>query len=91
MSKIRHFKIKLQTINDVHDFSKLAVKYNIEADVHVENNLRHVVPADSFLGLLSLDLTQKLIVDIIGGSDEELDCFLMGIVDEDNPYKLTIE
>lgn len=71
-------KIKLDTVDDVNQFASLASRLGIEADVHTVNNGRHVVPADSLLGMMSLNLTQELLVLFISDDDEVLNRFIMG-------------
>lgn len=41
-------------------------------------NGRHVVPADSLLGMMSLDLTQELLVVFVSDNENSLDQFIMG-------------
>lgn len=76
--RIRNFKINLREVGDVNKFVQLVARCQIDADVHAENNSRHVVPADSLMGLFSLDLTKKLIVDIVSADEENIDQFVMG-------------
>lgn len=71
-------KLKLDTVDDVNQFASLASRLGIEADVHTVNNGRHVVPADSLLGMMSLNLTQELLVLFISDDDEVLNRFIMG-------------
>lgn len=76
--KIKDMKIRLRTVEDVNRFATLAGKLGIEADVHTVTNGRHVVPADSLLGMMSLDLTQELIVIFVSDDEKDLDQFVMG-------------
>lgn len=76
--KIKDMKIRLRTVEDVNRFATLAGKLGIEADVHTVTNGRHVVPADSLLGMMSLDLTQELLVVFVSDDSEVLDQFIMG-------------
>ena len=76
--KIKNIKVKLNTVNDVNEFVSYASKLEIEADVHTVTNGRHVVPADSLLGMMSLDLTQEVVVLFISDDDRKLDQFIMG-------------
>lgn len=71
-------RVKLNTVEDVNQFASLAGRLGIEADVHTMNNGRHVVPADSLLGMMSLDLTQELLVVFISDDARVLDQFVMG-------------
>lgn len=76
--KIKDMKIRLHTVEDVNRFATLAGKLGIEADVHTVTNGRHVVPADSLLGMMSLDLTRELIVIFVSNDEKALDQFIMG-------------
>lgn len=76
--RARDIKVRLKTVDDVNRFVSHASQMGIEADVHTVNNGRHVVPADSLLGMMSLDLTQELIVLFVCDDDEKLDQFVMG-------------
>lgn len=76
--KIKDIKVKLMTVEDVNQFASFAGKLGIEADVHTIHNGRHVVPADSLLGMMSLDLTQELLVVFVCDDDKALDQFIMG-------------
>lgn len=76
--KIKDMRIRLKTVEDVNRFASLAGKLGIEADVHTVTNGRHVVPADSLLGIMSLDLSRELIILFINNDDESLDRFTMG-------------
>lgn len=76
--KIKDMKIRLHTVEDVNTFATFAGKLKIEADVHTVTNGRHVVPADSLLGMMSLDLTQELLVIFVSDDENALDQFVMG-------------
>lgn len=76
--KIKDMRVRLNTVDDVNGFASLASRLCIEADVHTVTNGRHVVPADSLLGMMSLDLTQELLVIFVGDDDRALDQFIMG-------------
>lgn len=52
--------LKLKTVEDVKEFATLVSILNIKADVYSVSNSRHVVPADSVLGLFSLNLNDQL-------------------------------
>ena len=75
---MKHFKIKLRETIDVNRFVQLVARCQIDADVRAENNSRHVVPADSLMGIFSLDLTRKLNIDIVSADEENIDQFVMG-------------
>lgn len=74
--RIREIKIHVRTIQDVHKFVNLASKYDIDADVYAVNNGRHVVPANSILGIFSLDLTQDLKLVIVKGDENNIMLFV---------------
>ena len=57
------FKVKLVSVKDVQDFVNAAIL--VDGCVDVSHN-RYIVDGMSFLGLLSLDLSQPLNVKIIG-------------------------
>lgn len=63
--------MKLKTVEDVKEFATLVSALNIKADVHSITNSRHVVPADSVLGLFSLNLNDQLIVLFNKDDNEE--------------------
>lgn len=63
--------LKLKTVEDVKEFATLVSALNIKADVHSITNSRHVVPADSVLGLFSLNLNDQLIVLFNKDDNEE--------------------
>lgn len=64
MKEFISINIKLDTVDDVNEFVKLAER-NI-GDVDVRSD-RYVVDGKSILGILSLDLKNPLIIDIYGG------------------------
>lgn len=55
------FKIKLNTIEKVKEFSNICSQYDFNIDVF---SGRYIVDGKSTLGLFSLDLTKELIVKI---------------------------
>lgn len=61
----------MKTVEDVKDFATLVSALNIKADVHSITNSRHIVPADSVLGLFSLNLNDQLIVLFNKDDNEE--------------------
>lgn len=76
--KVKDIKVRLKTVEDVNRFASHASKTRIEADVHTVTNGRHVVPADSLMGMMSLDLTQELLVVFVSDDEQVLDQFIMG-------------
>lgn len=68
---MKQIKVKLSTVEDVKSFAELATKTQIKGDVYGISNSRHIVPADSILGIFSLNLNNVLIVLI---NDDEKDC-----------------
>lgn len=55
------FEVRLNTIDKVKEFSEICNQYDFDIDVI---SGKYVVNGKSILGLLSLDLTKKLIVRI---------------------------
>lgn len=80
---IRDIKIRLSEAGDVNRFVKLVTNCQIEADVRTVNNGRHIVPADSIMGMYSLDLRENLLVSIVNGEEESIDRFVMGCSSND--------
>ena len=54
-------KIKLPNINDVYDFHSKICKLNCDVDLLAANS-KYCVDAKSIMGILSMDLTQPVIV-----------------------------
>ena len=65
-------KIKLNSIEDVKEFTSLANSKNYELDLI---SGRYAVDAKSIMGIFSLDLTKTLTL-VLHGSDEECQEFL---------------
>lgn len=65
-------KIKLNSIEDVKEFTSLANSLSCELDVI---SGRYAVDAKSIMGIFSLDLTKTLTL-VLHGSDEECQEFL---------------
>ena len=57
---------------------KLVTNCQIEADARTVKNGRHIVPADSIMGMYSLDLRENLLISIVRGEEEMVDRFVMG-------------
>lgn len=74
----RDFKIRLNEMNAVNRFVQLVSRCRIDADIHTVNNSRHVVPADSLMGIFSLDLTKDLSLVIVSADEDDIGQFVMG-------------
>ena len=55
------FEILLSSINDVKNFVNIVSKYDCDIDL---TSGRYVVDAKSIMGILSLDLSKPIMVDI---------------------------
>ena len=56
------FKIKLKSVNEAQIFANITSELSINADICSVLNSHHVVPADSVIGLFTLNLNDELIV-----------------------------
>ncbi|MCC8126711.1 MAG: HPr family phosphocarrier protein [Clostridiales bacterium] len=65
-------KIRLVTIEDAKNFVTRAIKCDFDIDVYYN---RIIIDAKSILGVLSLDLTKVLTVQL-HGSDEDFEAYL---------------
>ena len=68
--------IKLNTINDVKDFVNITSKYDFDIDL---SSGRFTVDAKSIIGILSLDLSKPIKVEIHSCCDK-------GLLEEIKPY-----
>lgn len=73
-------KLQLQfnTINDVMRFTKIAQNQN--RDIFVKHN-SYVVDGTSILGILSLNLSESVTVEMVERSDDEANNFLAELTD----------
>ena len=60
-------KIRLKTIDDVHNFSRMCESYDINVDA---KSGRTVVDAKSVIGLMTLNLHEPIELEIYGGTSE---------------------
>ena len=67
-------KVKLSLVDDVMKFAKLSQKLGL--DVLLKHN-SYVVDGTSLLGIMSLNLSEPVIVDVIGTEDERVSFFDM--------------
>ncbi|MCD8222605.1 MAG: HPr family phosphocarrier protein [Clostridiales bacterium] len=65
-------KIRLVTIEDAKNFVTRAIKCDFDIDIYCN---RIIIDAKSILGILSLDLTKVLTVQL-HGSDEDFEAYL---------------
>lgn len=63
------FNIMLSSINDVKNLVNIVCKYDFDIDL---SSGRYVVDAKSIMGILSLDLSKPIKVDVFGEGDERL-------------------
>lgn len=69
---MKQFKIMLPNVAEAKEFVAAASKCAFDIDVHYN---RVVIDAKSILGVLSLDLTKVLTVEL-NGDDKEFEAFL---------------
>lgn len=69
---MKQFKIMLPTVAEAKKFVAAATKCDFDIDVYYN---RVTIDAKSILGVLSLDLTQVLTVEL-NGEDPEFEAFL---------------
>ena len=67
-------KVKLSLIDDIKTFIKLSQSSGL--DVLLKHN-SYVVDGTSLLGIMSLNLSEPIIVDVIGTEDERVSFFDM--------------
>jgi phosphocarrier protein HPr len=65
----RTVKIKIANMNNAQEFTNIASAYEYDVDLR---SGKYVVNGKSILGILSLDLTKPILVDIYGDNEEKL-------------------
>jgi len=69
-------KLKFNSVNDVQDFCKIASKIDVDVDVRSFDR-RHTVDGKSIVGMMSLDLSQPVNVELYSDDDRIRDQFIM--------------
>lgn len=77
---MKQFKIMLPTVAEAKEFVAAAAKCDFDIDVYYN---RVTIDAKSILGVLSLDLTHVLTVEL-HGEDAGFEAFLKGYAPENN-------
>ncbi len=70
-------KLKLNTVDEVLTFTKIASRY--EGDIFVKHN-SYVVDGTSILGILSLNLSEPVKVEMIEKRDNEANDFFNELI-----------
>lgn len=65
-------KILINTLDKAQEFQKSMEKLKSDVDLGTD---RYIVNAKSIMGVLSIDITKPLVVEIISGDQEEIDLF----------------
>ena len=71
-------QLQLNTVNDAIKFTKIAQNQN--GDIFVKHN-SYVVDGTSILGILSLNLSEPVTVEMVEKSDGEANSFLAELTD----------
>ena len=71
-------KLKLNTVDEVLTFTKISLKY--EGDVFVKHN-SYVVDGTSILGVLSLNLSEPVLVEMVEKRDNEANDFFNELIE----------